>query len=163
LWSAVDEAKTANRFGLSREDVRAAISQVQAESPPIEVSASLSKSELHDYIKSVYNKKARAHNFVDMVDMMATCHIEIVARGIARPEQFSREALKALSEIAKQIYPQQKLAVRRALPPGDSKQAVLERVFKHLPSAPIEFEPPRPNRSPNGAVEPQPQTDSETT
>lgn len=137
----VDAAKTAQRFGLTETDVHTELTRVQGElglavpervGGEVVVEASVKKSELHNYLLHVYNKMAQSYNFVDMATMMATAHVKLVASAIAKPASFGKEGLKALSDISRILYPPQRASIKRALPPGETKDEVLARIFNRL-------------------------------
>lgn len=139
-------AKTSQRFGLSEDEVRDEIAKVQAErslngppgppGPPpsdtVKVSATVKKAELHTYLLATYDKLAQSYGFDDMVVMMATAHVKLVANAIAKPESFGKEGLKSLEAISRMLYPTQKASVTRRLPAGETKHDVLQRLFKRM-------------------------------
>lgn len=136
LSNRIDIAKDSQRYGLSRNDIKRAIADVEAdravESAQVQLTITKRKSEYGDYLHELYNEMARGWKFDDMAHMMARAHTEIVARAIAQPETFAGEGLKALKEIARLVFPMQKATVTRSLPPGDTKEDVLQRLKSHF-------------------------------
>lgn len=135
LRDSIHVAKTAGRFEVSRDDVRQAIEQIEAErqaAPTIEVTAERRGSELLEYLRAEYDRCARVWGFADMIHMMAVAHTEMVARAIHDPASFGREGLRALKDLAPMLYPAERVTAKRTLPAGETKVAVLERMFKRL-------------------------------
>lgn len=130
LKDRVDEAKVAKRFGVSREEVRDAISAIAGSS--IEVSATKRKEDMQQYLRHVYDELAREWSFENMVHMMATAHTEMVARAIAEPLLFGKEGIRALKDVAHLLYPIEKMSVKRQLPAGDTKETLLARITTRL-------------------------------
>ena len=129
----VNEAQTARRFGVSREDVKAAIDDIaSSRESTIEVSITKRKEELQEYLRHVYDEMAKEWGFENMIYMMATAHTEIIARSITNPEKFSQQGIRALRDLQPLLYPIEKATMRRTLPPGDDRDKVLDRLKSRL-------------------------------
>lgn len=147
----VDEVQTAKRFGVSREDVRAAIADIESSrTQSIEISVTKRKEELQQYLRHVYDQLAKEWGFENMIDMMAVAHLEIVARAITNPEKYSNQGIRALKDVATLLYPPEKASMKRTLPAGDTKEKLLERLAGRLLEGqedprPIDLEPLPPS------------------
>jgi len=143
LRDAVDVAKTADRFGVTRDDVRRGIEQIEAEQrtlPTIEVTAERRGSEMVEYLRAELNRCARSWGYVDITHMGARLWTEVMARAITDPAHFGREGLRALKDLAPLVYPLEKVTAKRTLAPGETKVKILERMFKRMGS--LESETP---------------------
>lgn len=125
----VDEARLANRFGVERDDVKAALESIEnSRTQSIELTVTKRKEELQEYLEEVYDRLARSWNYENMIEMMAVAHTELVARAIADPQAFGHKGLKALHEISGLLYAPQKATVKKTLVPGDSAEKLLQRL-----------------------------------
>ncbi len=137
LKDRVDEVKTAERFQVETGDVRSAIKAIIAEKGgEITLSVTKRKDEMTQYIRHVYDEAAKSWEFADMAHMLATYHTEVMARGIANPERFARDATRVGSDIARIVYPKETASIKRRLPPGESKEQILERLVARLAEGP---------------------------
>jgi hypothetical protein len=136
LKDRIDEVKTAERFEVGVADVRGAIKAVMAESGDVEISVTKRKAQLTEYLRHVYDQLAKSWEFTDMAHMLATFHTEVIARGIANPEKFAKDATRVGSDIARIVYPKETASIKRRLPPGESKEQILERLVARLAEAP---------------------------
>lgn len=133
LTDKVDVEKTARRFGVSREDVKSAITEVVRErGGELSISVTRRRHELNQYIRHVYDEAAKNWDFQDMVHMLATYHTELLARGIVHPERFGKEAAKVASDVAKFVYPKETAKITRSIPVGETKEEILERLTARL-------------------------------
>jgi acetylornithine deacetylase/succinyl-diaminopimelate desuccinylase-like protein len=136
LRDRVDEVKTAERFEVGVSDVRATIKALEEERGDITISVTKRKAQLTEYLRHVYDQLAKSWQFEDMAHMLATFHTEVVARGIANPEKFAKDATRVGSDIARIVYPKETASIKRRLPPGESKEQILERLVARLHQAP---------------------------
>ena len=131
-----EAAGIAERFETSRDEIRHAVAAVNASQPVVEVKVSLTKkrAELQDALLDLYDRKARKWSFNNMAEMMATAHVELVARAISHPETFGKEGISALKEVQKLLYPIEKATKTetRRIPAGDSREIVLQRIEDRL-------------------------------
>ena len=133
LQDRVNEVKTAERFQVDVTDVRSAIKAIVAEKGgEIEISVTKRKGQMTDYLRHVYDEAAKAWQFADMAHMLATYHTEVIARGIANPDRFAKDATRVSSDVAKIVYPKETASIRRRLPSGETKEAILERLVTRL-------------------------------
>jgi hypothetical protein len=116
--------RVAERFNRPRAEVQAAVAQiVQADDT---VTVTRTRREMHDYLRALYDDLATKWGFESMAHMMATAHTELVARAIDAPDRLGKEGLTALKEIAKLLFPAQKVTASRRLAAGDDREAVLQ-------------------------------------
>lgn len=140
LQDRVDEVKTAERFQVDVGDVRSTIKAIIAEkSGDISISVTKRKAQMTDYIRHVYDEAAKNWEFVDMAHMLATYHTEVMARGIANPDRFARDATRVASDVARIVYPKETATIKRRLPPGESKEVILERLVSRLQETPLQL------------------------
>jgi len=130
LKARVDEIKTAD--GLNREEVRAAIAEMDKGGGEVKVTVTKRRREMQDYLRYLYDKLAQEWSFESMAEMMATAHVELVARAITNPEKLGKDGLTAIRDITKVLYPVEKAAISRRLPSGDDREAVLKRLVSRL-------------------------------
>ena len=133
----VESAKMAERFGLERDEIRAAVAAVNtAKEPIVEVKVSLTKrrAEMQEVLHDMYDRKAREWSFENMADMLTTAHTEIIAIAIRKPELFGKECVTTLKEVQKMIFPIEKATKTetRRIPAGDSREIVLQRIEDRL-------------------------------
>lgn len=132
-----ESARIAERFGLERDDIRAAVAEVNRTKEPettVKVSLTVRRAEMQEVLTELYDQKARKWSFANMADMMTTLHTELVARAIHHPEDFGKEGLTTLKEVQKIIYPIDKITKteKRKVPAGDSREIVLKRIEDRL-------------------------------
>lgn len=132
LKDRIDEVKTAERFEVGVQDVRGAIKAIVAEKGEITISVTKRKAQLTEYLRHVYDEAAKSWDFVDMAHMLATYHTEVMARGIANPEKFAKDATRVGSDVARIVYPKETASIKRRLPAGESKEQILERLVARL-------------------------------
>ena len=132
LQDRVDEVKTAERFAVDVTDVRGAIKAIVQEKGDVTISVTKRKGQLTEYIRHVYDQAAKSWEFADMAHMLATYHTEVIARGIANPDRFARDATRVGSDVARIVYPKETASITRRLPPGESKEEILERLVARL-------------------------------
>ena len=133
LQDRLDETKTAERFEVGVTDVRAAVKAIVAEKgAEVTISVTKRKDEMTQYIRHVYDMAAKNWEFEDMAHMLATYHTEVMARGIANPDKFAKDATRVASDVARIVYPKETASIKRRLPPGESKEQILERLVARL-------------------------------
>jgi hypothetical protein len=138
-----ESLQIAERFGLERDEIRAAVRTVNtSKEPVVEVKVSLTKkrTEMQDVLSEMYDRKAREWSFESMADMLTTAHTEIVAIAIRKPETFGKECIATLKEVSKVMFPIEKATktVKRRIPAGDSREIVLQRIEDRLEEKRIE-------------------------
>jgi hypothetical protein len=155
LKDRVDEVKTAERFEVDVTDVRSAIKAIVAEKGgEVSISVTKRKDQMTQYLRHVYDEAAKAWDFVDMAHMLATYHTEVIARGIANPDRFAKDATRVGSDVAKIVYPKETASIKRTLPPGESKEVILDRLLSRLTSTtavPAEDTPKTPPQLTKGS------------
>ncbi len=144
LQDRIDEVKTAERFAVDVTDVRGAIKAIIQEKGDVTISVTKRKGQLTEYIRHVYDQAAKSWEFADMAHMLATYHTEVIARGIANPDRFARDATRVGSDVARIVYPKETASITRRLPPGESKEEILERLVARLSAT---VPPPSPAAS----------------
>ncbi len=149
LQDRVDEVKTAERFQVDVTDVRSAIKAIVSErGADVTISVTKRKDQMTDYIRHVYDQAAKNWDFADMAHMLATYHTEVMARGIANPDRFAKDATRVASDVARIVYPKETASIKRRLPDGESKERILDRLVTRLTQTngpPKEISPPPPS------------------
>ena len=133
LKDRVDEVKTAERFQVDVGDVRSAIKAIVTDRKgDVTISVTKRKDQMTDYIRHVYDVAAQNWDFADMAHMLATYHTEVMARGIANPDRFARDATRVASDVARIVYPKETASIKRRLPDGETKDQILDRLVARL-------------------------------